>query len=269
MPISYRMSYSSAREIGDKLVKAARLGLKPLCIYPADTVPAGVVKVGDVVKSGHRCIAKALLLVAAGKADGVYYTSGDVKGICQGSTGWLGLTAFPEEVCDFISTGGDEALYLKESPECASWTLKHIGTVTFPGKHLIIQTCEKAGDVTPLSYLCFGKAEQIRNLCGLAHFGADSPFGQIEAPWGSFCAVFISYPAGMAKGAPKDKAYIGPTAADGNPLIPPDMMVMAIPAKIARRMADGVDNSFVVKCPETTFPAEYDQEILKALAHIK
>jgi hypothetical protein len=263
------MSHVSVKEVGKQLAKAGRLELKPLCVYGSDTIPSGVMKVPDVVKTGHRCIAKALLLVAAGEADGVYYGADVIKGICQGSLGWIGLAEFPEEVCDMLSTAGDEAMYLKESPACAAWTLKSMGKVTFPHKYLIIQACEKAGDATPLSYLCFGNAEQVRNLCGLVHFGADSPFGQIEAPWGSFCAVFISYPAGMAKGAPKDKVFIGPNAPDGNPLIPADMMAIAIPEKIARRMADDVERSFVVKCPETTYPAEYDREVLKALGRIK
>jgi hypothetical protein len=47
------------------------------------------------------------------------------------------------------------------------------------------------------------------------------------------------------------------------------MMVMAIPAKIAHRMADDVEKSFVAKCPETTYPAEYDREVMKAVGRVK
>jgi hypothetical protein len=263
------MSHLSAKEVGEQLEKAGRLKLKPLCVYGAEEVPSGMVQVPDVVKTGHRCLAKALLLVSAGKADGIYLGGNVIRGICQGSLGWLGLAEFPEEVCNDMSCGGSEPMYLKESPECVAWTLKKIGKVDFRHKYLIIQTCEKAADVRPLSYLCFGYAEQVRNLCGLVHFGSDAPFGQIEAPWGSFCATFVAFPSGMAKGAPKDTVFIGPTAPDGNPLLPPDMMVIGIPAKIADRMANDVDKSFVVKCPETTYPEEYDSEVLKALARIK
>ena len=248
---------------------AGRLGLKPLCVYGAAAVPAGVVKVPEVVKAGHRCLAKALLLVSAGEADGVYMGGDAIKGVCQGSLGWLGLTAFSEDICNDLSTGGDDPMYLKESPGCAAWTLKKMGKVTFPNKYLIMQACEKAGDTVPLSYLCFGDAEQIRNLCGLVHFGSDSPFGQIDAPWGSFCATFIAYPAGLAKGAPKDTAFIGPAAPDGNAWFPPEMMAIGMPAKIAARMADDVEQSFVVKCPETTYPAKRDGEVARALKKIR
>jgi hypothetical protein len=258
------MSRVSPGEVGNKLAVAGRMELQPLCVYRAEEVPEGVVKVSDVVKQGHRCLAKALLLVAAGKADGVYMGVDAMNCVCQASHGFLGLTGFSEDICNEISTA-DGALFLKESPQCADWTLNKIGKIDFGSKYLIIQRCDKAGDVTPLSYLCMGKAEEIRNLCGLIHFGSDSPFGQIDAPWGSFCATFIAFPAGMAKGAPKDTAFIGPNAPDGNPWFPADYMAIGIPAKLANRMADDVDRSFVVKCAETTYPEKRDAEVTRAL----
>lgn len=258
------MSQLSVREVGERLTVAGRLELQPLCIYWADEVPEGVVLVADVVKTGHRCLAKALLLVAAGVADGIYIGSDAMKGICQGSHGFLGLAGFPEDICNDLSTG-DNAMFLKESPLCADWTLKKMGCVSFSGKYLVMQRADKAGDITALSYLCIGQAEAVRNLCGLLHFGSDSPFGQIDAAWGSFCASFVAYPSGMAKGAPKDTAFVGPTAPDGNPWFPPDMMAIGIPAKIALRMAGDVERSFAAKCIETTYPEKRDAEVTKAL----
>ncbi len=259
------MSRLSVSEVGELLAKAGRMDLQPLCIYQSDTVPEGVVNVSDVVKTGHRCLAKALLLVSAGKADGIYTGSDAMKGVCQASNGFLGLVEFPEEVCNDISTGGEDALFLKESPLCAAWTLKKMGKISFSGKYLVMQRCDKAGDVHALSYLCIGRAEQIRDLCGLLHFGSDSPFGQIDAAWGSFCGAFVAYPSGIAKGAPKDTAFIGPTAPDGNPWFPPEMMAIGIPAKVAVRMAGDVEKSFVVKCVTTTYPAKRDAEVTRAL----
>jgi len=263
------MSHLTAKEVGERLARAGRLELKPLCVYGADEVPPGVVTVPDVVKAGHRCLAKALLLVAAGEADGVYVGPGAMKGICPGALCWLGLTAFPEDICNDLSTGGDDPLYLKESPACAAWTLKKMGKVASLHRHLVMQACEKAAVARPLSYLCFGSAEQVRDLCGLLHFDADAPFGQIDAPWGSHCATFVAYPAGLTGGAPKHTAFLGPTAPDGNPWFPRDMMALSMPAKIACRMAADVDRSFVVKCAETTFPKKRDAEVMKALTKIR
>lgn len=251
-------------EVGERLARAGRMDLRPLCIYWADAVPEGVVRVSDVVKAGHRCLAKALLLVAAGKADGIYVGSDTMKGTCQGSHGFLGLACFPEEICNDLSTGED-AMFLKESPLCADWTLKKVGKVSFSGKYLVMQRCDKAGDASALSYLCIGQAEAVRNLCGLLHFGSDSPFGRIDAAWGSFCASFVAYPSGLANGAPKDTAFIGPTAPDGNPWFPPDMMAIGIPGNVAQRMAADVDRSFVVKCAATTYPEKRDAEVARAM----
>jgi hypothetical protein len=259
------MSRLSVREVGERLAEAGRLELKPLCIYASDTVPAGVVKVAEIVKTGNRCFAKALLLVAAGEADGVYLGKEVMSGVCPGSLGWLGLVEFPEEVCNRLSTGGSHPMYVKETAAGAAWTLKRMGKVHFPAKYLIMQACDKAGDVTPLSYLCIGNAEQIRNLCGLIHFGSDTPFGQIDAAWGSFCATFIAYPAGMAAGAPKDTAFIGPMGPDSNTLLLPDMMSLGIPAKMATRMAEDVEKSFAAMCPEITWPAKRDADVTHAL----
>ena len=135
------MSRLSAREVGERLAAAGRMDLQPLCIYWADAVPEGVVKVPDVVKSGHRCLAKALVLVAAGRADGIYAGCDTMRGTCQGSHGFLGLTEFPEDICNDLSTGGEDAMFLKESPLCADWTLKKMGKVSFSGKYLVMQRC--------------------------------------------------------------------------------------------------------------------------------
>lgn len=259
------MSHLSVKEVGEKLAKAGRLGLRPLCIYSADAVPAGVVKVSDVVKTGNRCLAKALLLIAAGEADGFYVSRELATGICHGSLLFLGLAEFPAEANDMFSTVGHGAMFLKESPECAGRTIQKMGKITFPGKFLIIQACEKQADAEPLAYVCFGKAEEIRNLCGLIHFGSDEPFGKIDAAWGSGCETFIAYPAGMVSGAPKDTAFIGPNAPDGNSIFPRDMMVVGIPAKMADRMAGNVESSFVVKCADSTYPAGRDAEVSHAL----
>ena len=44
------------------------------------------------------------------------------------------------------------------------------------------------------SILCFGTAEQIRNLGGLIHFSEPRAFTPIMDPWGSGCAIFVPSP---------------------------------------------------------------------------
>lgn len=259
------MSRQSARYVGEQLEKAGRLHLKPLCIYSPAEIPAGISQVSDLVKEGNRCLAKAILLVAAGEAEAVGLTTGG-KGICFGALTFLGIAEMSEQMVIDVAVSGEDAAYMKASPEVCRETVRSIGKITPPGKHLVISTCEAAGDVRPLSYLCFGTAEQIRNLCGLVHFGSGPAFGQIDSPWGSNCSLFITYPAGMAAGAPKDKAFIGPTAIDGNPWFPAELMSLGIPAAMAERMAGDVDKSFVVMRPEMAYPAEYDPAVTKAIS---
>ncbi|WP_424359808.1 DUF169 domain-containing protein [Methanocella sp. MCL-LM] len=259
------MSRQSARYVGEQLQKAGRLHLKPLCIYTPGVMPAGAKQVSDLIREGERCLAKAILLVAAGEADAVGVSAGG-KGFCYGAVTFLGFGEMSEQLVIDVAVSGEGAAYMKATPEVCKETVKSIGKITPPGKHIVVSTCEAAGDVKPLSYLCLGTAEEIRNLCGLVHFGSGSAFGQIDAPWGSNCSLFITYPAGMAEGAPKGKAFIGPTAIDGNPWFPADLMSLGIPAEMAERMAGDVDKSFVVMRPEMAYPADHDPVVMKAVS---
>jgi hypothetical protein len=254
----------TVNEVGARLSEAGRLELRTLCVCAAEKPPVGLSRVSDIITTGHRCLGKASLMVATGVSDGYYVDRDAPKGICQGAMGWLGLVEFTPAVLDDLATGPD-AMFLKESPQCAGRTLKAIGKTRFPGAHLVVQATEKAVDIEALSYLCFGSAEQVRNLCGLLHFGSNSPFGQIDAAWGSFCASFIAFPSGLAEGAPKNTAFLGPTAPDGNPWFPMDLMAIAIPAAVALRMAGHVDSSFVTHCAETTYPVARDQVVAAAV----
>jgi hypothetical protein len=256
----------TATEVGARLTKAGRLELRPLCVYATDVPPKGVAEVLQIIPTGHLCVGKASLLAAAGIASGFHIERQTPKGICPGALGWLGLVELTPDAFDDLATGGPDAMFLKESPQCASRTMASMGKTTFPGAHLVVQATEETlPEARALSYLCFGSAEQVRNLCGLLHFGSNAPFGGIDAAWGSLCATFIAFPSGMTGGAPKETAFLGPTAPDGNPWFPRDLMAIAIPAGIAARMADQVDRSFVAHCVETTYPETKDPIVAAAL----
>lgn len=258
------MSDQTARSVGDQLQKAGRLSLQPLCVYSPEELPSGTAQVSDLLKGGERCLAKAILLVAAGGAEAVGISQGS-KGVCFGAMCFMGYAPISKPMMVQIAVSGKDSAYLKGTADVCDQTIDSIGKITPPGKHVVVGTCASAGDVRPLSYLCFGTAEQVRNLCGLVHFSAGGAFGRIDAPWGSGCSLFITYPAGMAEGAPKDTAFIGPTAADGNPWFPGDLMVLALPAAVAERMAADVDRSFIGKCPELAYPTERDPAVADAL----
>lgn len=122
-------------------------------------------------------------------------------------------------------------------------------------RYLVMQACpDIIDDGNILSILCFGKAENIRNLCGLVHYDEVDAFRPILAPWGSHCALFVTYPSGMAEKCPHDAVILGPTAPDGNLWFPSHLMSLGLPIRVAERMSGNIDRSFVAKCAETTYP---------------
>jgi len=263
----FTMPIKSARSVGEKLREAGRLELKPLCVYSPSEMPDGVVQVSDLIRQGGRCLAKAVMLVAAGESDAVG-VSRNSKGVCVGALCFMGYAPISKPMMVDIAVRGEDAVYIKGTEAVCDSTIDSIGRIESPGDHIVVGTCDFAGDIEPLSYLCFGTAEQIRNLCGLIHFSAGSAFGQIDAPWGSGCSLFITYPAGMAAGSPKGVSFLGPTAADCNPWFPSETMSLSLPAAIAERMAADVDASFVAKCPEIAYPSERDRSVMSAIAKL-
>jgi len=252
------MTELNFRDIGDRLATALRLAPRPLAVYGTDTRPAGAVNLPSV----NRCIAVAMFRMATGKeVDAVYISGNEPEGCCMGGLSHMGFITPPEHIRYFVSTGRADIMngaaeYLKATPELVERSLAAEGTITPPGKYLVIRSCDSLPDRDPgiRSICCFGTAEQIRNLAALVHFDRDDPFSPVIVPWGPSCSTFISYPAGMASSAPKNTAFMGPQDPTQNHSLPPDMMAMGIPAEMTRRMVANLDSSFVIRRPKVAFP---------------
>ncbi|MEN6443032.1 MAG: DUF169 domain-containing protein [Methanoregula sp.] len=252
------MTEDNFREIGARLASAFRLTTRPLAVYGAKTLPGGTVHLPEV----NRCFAVSLFRMATEKGLSAIHVSADSGvGCCEGGLAHMGFHPEPDDIRYFVSTGkkdvrGGAAEYLKASPDLVERCLKAFGTITPPGKYLIIQTCETLPDKNPgvRSICCFGTAEQIRNMAALVHFDRDDPFSPVIVPWGSSCSTFITFPAGMAENAPKNSAFIGPQDPTQNRNLPADMMAIGIPAGLAVRMAENLDASFIVRRPQVAFP---------------
>ena len=252
------------KDIHDALVKAGRLETRPIGVYGAKSPPSGAGQVSSVITSGHRCLAKALLKMALDERVGPIAVGEDsLKGICQAAPSFLGFREIPPSFKYFLSTGGkgeggedEEGVFLKASPEICEATLKKLGRITPAASHLVMQACSgiKEAPSAMKSVLCFGSAEQIRNIVGLIHFGKSAPFGYVMAPWGSHCSIFVTYPAGMAENAPRDTAFVGPTAPDGNSWFPPGLLSLSMPISMALDLAGSIDQSFVGKLPGMAYP---------------
>jgi hypothetical protein len=190
----------------------------------------------------------------------VYLGDGHLGGCCPGGQFWLGYIPFPVGLSFFISTGSPTyrngaAEFLKRDPEITTRSISNVGKLIPPGRFIIITSYRKmVKDSRILSVLCFGQAENVRNLIALAEFGSDDPFGTCVSPWGPACSSMITYASGMAEKAPKDALIVGPSDPTVNEWLPPEMMTLSIPISIAERMAGDADSSFLAKRPKVAFP---------------
>jgi len=245
-------------EIGRKLKLAGRLNSRPLCVYGSKIIPTGVAPSTSV----SSCVARAIVTVAFyNKTSPIYVAAAMPESCCPGGLAHLGFIKFNPGIKYFVSTGSKEyrngeAEFLRASPQLVEENQRLMGKVTPLDKYVIIRPCADLTNEDPgvRSVICFGTAEQIRNMVSLVHFRTLDPFHDVLAPQGAACASFVSYAAGIVGNAPFDTAYVGPCDPTGNSWFPQDHLSLALPIKIARRMADDLEDSFITKRPTVAYP---------------
>jgi len=243
-------------ELGKRLSTAGRLKLRPLCVYGTDEIPEGAVPSSTV----DRCIAKAVYTSALFEETPPLYVEAAHEQCCSGGLVWMGLAEPHPKLKYFVTVGtpdfhGGAAEHLKASPELFEETMKRAGKITPPGKYTVIGPC--TDDIAPemiRALILFAGSEQIRNLCGLAQFNNSDIFFKTVIPGGPTCSMMLAFPAGMAENAPKDSAYVGPVDPTGNSWLPPELMIMGIPAALAQQMAVDLDESFICKRGRIAYP---------------
>ena len=247
------------KELGKKLTEAGRLKLRPLCVYGTDETPKGAVPSYEV----DRCIAKAVYTSALFEDTPPLYIEAAHEQCCAGGMVWTGLAEPNPMLKYFVTVGtpefrGGAAEHLKASPELFEETTKRAGKITPPGKYTVIGPCtDNIAPETVRALILFAGSEQIRNLCCPAQFNSSDPFFKTVLPGGPTCATMLAFPAGMAENAPKGSAYVGPTDPTGNPWLPPDLMIMGIPAELAQQMAADMEESFICKRSKIAYPEKH------------
>ena len=247
----------SMREIGKKLKEAGRLKTLPLCIYGSEEHPNDSIPIMNI----NRCLAHAIFSMENDENIKSMHIGGDgFKGSCPGGQAWFGFKEFAPMLKYFLSTGSEDfrngvSEFLIADPELAEKMLNSIGKITPLGKYIVFRKCEDLDDpnLKVNAFLCFGNSEQIRNLCSLVYFRPREAF-KIEMPWGPSCASFVTYSTGMAENVPKDSIILGPTDPTGNYWFPQSFLSLSIPYKIAKRMANDVELSFISKRPKIAYP---------------
>lgn len=244
-------------DIGGQLKEAGRLDSQPLCVYGADAPPVDSIPSVDI----DRCVAKAIYSLATNLDISVIHIGIENKeGICSGGLTWLGFQLFMPYLNFFLSTGSPSfrnghSEFLIATPDLAKKRLQSIGKITPLGKYIVIQQSDDIDERNSKIklFLCFGKAEQIRNLCSLVYFNSQTAH-EIYMSWGPSCASFISYPAGMIENSPSNAVIIGPTDPTGNYWFPQDYLSIGIPYLTAKQMAEDLSSSFIKKRPLVAFP---------------
>lgn len=243
----------SVQELGEKLAKAGRLRLRPLCVYGSDQIPQGAVPSFTI----DRCIAKAVYTAALFEDTPQLFVEAGHDRCCPGGMVWMG----PHPMLKyFVTVGTPEfrdglAEHLKATPELFEEQRKRAGKVVPLGKYIVIGPCSNSTAPDRIrSIIIFAGAEQIRNLCGLAQFRSSDPFFKAIIPAGASCSTMITFPAGLAENAPKDSAYVGPTDPTGNTWLPPELMIIGVPIGLARQMANDLDESFICKRSRIAYP---------------
>ncbi|MFX0013450.1 MAG: DUF169 domain-containing protein [Promethearchaeota archaeon] len=253
------MAEFTPSDIGSQLKIAGRLDSQPLCVYGADSPPVDSIPSVDM----NRCIAKAIFSLATESDNSIIHIGRNkTKECCPGGQAWFGFQSFMTHLNSFLSTGSPSfrngrSEFLIATPDLAEKRLQSIGKITPLGKYIIIQRSDHIDVVNSKLklFLCFGNAEQIRNLCSLVYFGSQTAH-EIYFPWGPSCASFISYPAGMIENCPNNAVILGPTDPTGNYWFPQDYLSMGIPFIIAKKMAEDLASSFIMKRPKVAYPIQ-------------
>lgn len=243
-------------ELGKKLTEAGRLKLRPLCVYGTDEIPEGAIPSYKV----DRCVAKAIYTSALFEETPPLYIEAGHEQCCAGGMAWMGLAEPHPKLKYFVTAGtpdfhGGAAEHLKATPELFDEQRERAGKILPHGKYTVIAPCtHNLAPETVRSFIVFAGSEQIRNLCGLAQFSNSEPFFKTVIPGGPICATMIAFPAGMAENAPKDSAYVGPVDPTGNPWLPPELMIMGIPSRLAQQMGVDLEESFICKRSKIAYP---------------
>jgi hypothetical protein len=247
----------SIKEIGNKLAQAGNLKTSVLCVYGSETVPVAATP----IKKINRCIANSIFTLSIqNNIDTIYIGEDDLEGCCPGGQAWFGYKRFMPMLKYFLSTGSEDfmsgaAEFLIANPDLAEKQLQSIGNIIPLGNYIVIKKCDniEGQELNLKAFICFGRSEQIRNLCSLMHFRPEKSI-EVKIPWGPSCASFVTYPTGMAEGGPKNCIVIGPSDPTGNFWFPENYLSIGIPFDIAKQMAHDLNNSFIVKRSEVAYP---------------
>jgi uncharacterized protein (DUF169 family) len=215
----------------------------PITFYYTDEAGhAPAVKPGSV----PRCVIGALVEVQKGESMAL-----DVDTVgCPGGKRYLG---FAENLMPdfeyFLSCGIPgkmEGERYKKTPEMVKeYMKKHAPVVKAPGRFIVFKRWDRleAAD-NPEVIIFYARPDVLAGLFTLASFD-EAEQNMVIAPFGSGCASIVQYPYIETKSA-APRAVIGMFDISARPFVPEDTLTFAAPLSKFARMADNMEESFLI-----------------------
>jgi uncharacterized protein (DUF169 family) len=213
----------------------------PITFYYTDKPKAEPDKAGSV----PRCIIGGIVKVQEGKT--MVYNVENTG--CPGGKSALGFARNDMPNFEyFLSCGIPGKLegerYLK-SPEMVKEYMKRQAEMKTPAKNIVFKRWDKLINVdTPEVVIFFATPDVLSGLFTLAIYD-ETARDAVITPFGSGCASIVKDPYLEIKSS-RPRAVIGMFDVSARPFVPKDVLTFAVPMSKFRRMADNMEESFLI-----------------------
>jgi len=214
----------------------------PIGFYYSDSAePTAMAK----PPKGHRCVIGDIAKVRNGKT---LCLNVDAIG-CFGGKRYLGfdskLMPHFEYFLSYGIPGKVEGERYKKSPDLVKEFLKYNKPTKAPGDYIVFKRFDRMGDDDrPLVIIFFAPPDVLSGLFTLANFDEPEPNGVI-APFCAGCGSIVGYPYKELKSA-EPRAVLGMFDVSARPCVPSSALTFAVPWPKYVRMADNMEESFLI-----------------------
>ena len=195
--------------------------------------------------TGHRCIIADLASVRKGLT-----RCFDVRTIgCGGGRRYLGFeenrTPDFEYFLSYGIPGKIEGERYKKTPELVKEIMKRQPLFKAPAKYIVFKRWDamEEGD-EPLVIIFFAPPDVLSGLFTLANYDETEP-NKVVAPFGSGCGTIVYHPYRELK-SKRPCAVLGMFDVSARPFVSPDELTFAVPWPKFVRMADNMEESFLI-----------------------
>ena len=193
----------------------------------------------------HRCNICDLAKVRSGRT-----LCFDVNSIgCGGGKRYLGFEEMQmpnfEYFLSYGIPGKLEGERYKKTPELVREHMKHQTQFKAPAKYIIFKRWDGMDeDDEPLVIIFFAPPDVLSGLFTLSSFDEPQPFGVI-APFCAGCGSIVDYPYKELQSG-LHRSVLGMFDVSARPFVPAGMLTFAIPWPKFVRMADNMEESFLI-----------------------